>query len=311
MRQFIVCAAICTVAMCLCCTRTPLEDEIRSVSFNVEPFKVIEEDGSYNRTRTNFLDDGTGTFLWASGDTVGIYPNTGSQVYFKLNVGNDATHAEFDGGGWEFKAGSTYYSYYPFIGNIYLKRDHIPVSYLGQKQVGTSDHSHIGPFDFMYSPGVPVQGGDLDFSYSHLSCIIRLRVVLPAGTYKKLAITAPGQSFITKGYYNLTSSQPVIIPTEHSNQLMIDLESITTTGNSSEFVVYLMSAPVDLTGTQITVSVLNSERKEFQCTKTPSYAYTAGSICKLGCTSFTEVSQSMGLIIDDWGDGGNIGGNAN
>ena len=310
MRKSVLLAAIFVVALSFGCTRTSIEETVRSISFRIEPYMVIEEDGRFVNTRTNFMDDGSGTFLWADRDTVGIYPDTGSQIYFNVVLGDDAGHAEFDGGGWAFKAGSTYYSYYPFIGDIYLKRNQIPVSYLGQKQVGTTEHSHIGPYDFMYAPGETVQGGSLNFSYNHLSCIIRLRVVLPAGTYTKLGVTAPSQAFITKGYYDLTSSQPIIIPTELSNQLKIDLESITTTDSSTEFVVYLMSAPVDLMGTQITVSVLNSEKKEFQCKKTPSYAYTAGSICKLGCTSFAEVPQSMGLIIDDWGDGGEIGGDA-
>lgn len=283
-------------------------DDSFSVSFNIKPCDVFDEESVGARTRTSIVDGST-SFLWAQNDTVGIYPNTGSQVYFSLQLNNDASSADFDGGGWEFKSSSVYYSYYPFIGNFYLKRNHIPVSYLGQKQTGTTDFSNIGPFDFMYTPGTTVQSGYLNFTYHRLGCFIRLRIVLPAGTYTKLAITAPDESFITKGYFDLTSNSPAIIPTNYSNQLTVDLESITS--NGSEFVVYVLCAPTDLRNKGFIVSVLNSERKEYQCTKTTSNQFVANGLYRFGCTNFTEVPQSMGLIINDWGDGDEIGGDAN
>ena len=316
MKNKALVAAALLVAAFVGCTKATDEMVRNTVSFTIEPYNVIEENEGQPRTRTTIVD-GSNAFLWAKDDTVGIYPDSGSQVYFNLDIGADASTAVFDGGGWDFKASAVYYSYYPFIGDIYLKRDHVPVSYVGQKQTGTgyshiggTAYSHIGPFDYMCTPGTPAENGSINFSYRHLGCIIRLRLVLPAGTYTKLAITAPEDAFTTKGYFDLTSSPAAIIPTAHSNQLAIDLEGIATTGASSEVVVYVMSAPVDLMGKEITISVLNSERKEYQCKKTPSYVFKAGDLCKYACTSFTEVPQSMGLIIDDWGDGGDIGGDA-
>ena len=162
----------------------------------------------------------------------------------------------------------------------------------------------------MYTAATHAESGNLQFVFRHLSCLIRLRLTPPEGTYTKLAITAPSQAFVLKGHYDLTAAQPTIAGDTYGNQLVVDLESVTTTAAGQEFVVYLVSAPVNLQGVEFTVSLLNSERKEYQCKKTPSYSYEAGNRYKLGCTSFTEVPQSMGLIIDDWGDGGNIGGDA-
>lgn len=279
-------------------------DIVQSVSFNIPRFTVVDE----VITKTEFNSDAT-AITWSANDTVGIYPNTGSQVFFVIDNGAGSTSAHFDGGGWEFKLSSVYYSYYPFIGNIYLRRDYIPVSYLGQKQIGTTSTSHIGPFDFMYTGATSSSSGALNFNYNRLGAVLYVRANLPAGTYTKLAITAPSEAFTTKGYFSLVASNPSIIPTEHSNQITIDLEGITLT-QQSEFLVYLMIAPVNLNGVEITVSVLNDQRKEYQCKKTPSKAYTAGNKYGLNCSSFTEVPQSMGLIIDDWGDGGEIGGDA-
>ncbi|MBO7562644.1 MAG: fimbrillin family protein [Bacteroidales bacterium] len=279
-------------------------DIVKTVSFVVPSFV----DGDIGLTKTQLGSDGV-SFYWSPNDTVGIYPSSGSQVYFVVEGGEPAKYATFDGGGWSFKLNAEYYSYYPFIGNMYLNREHIPVSYVGQKQIGTTSTSHIGPFDFMYTAATSSSSGSLQFEYSHLSALINVKATLPAGTYTKLAITAPSDAFTTTGYFSLLSSSPAIVATEHSNQIVIDLESITLSAQTM-FNVYLLCAPVDLQGVEITVSALNSQRKEYQCKKTPSKAYLAGKRYGLSCDSFTEVPQSMGLIIDDWGDGGDIGGDA-
>ncbi|MBQ8070499.1 MAG: fimbrillin family protein [Bacteroidales bacterium] len=289
-----------------CEKRVPVvREDVESVTFSISPM-VDQRDE--NETKTSVQDDNV-TIVWADKDTVGIYPDTGSQVYFALSSEAGATSVSFDGGGWALKPSSTYYSYYPFIGNMYLKRNMIPVSYVGQKQVGTTRSDHIGPFYFMYTPGSSSSTGSVNFSYKHLGSLLEIRCILPAGTYTKLAVTAPSEAFTTEGYYDLTSAEPVIVPTKHSNQMVIDLDKVTVTANQ-QFYVYLMVAPVDLQGVEITVSALNSSKAEFQCKKTPSKVYAKNTINGLGCTSWTQVPQSMGLIVEDWGDGGNIGGDA-
>ena len=142
-----------------------------------------------------------------------------------------------------------------------------------------------------------------------MSALLIVKATLPAGTYTKLAITAPSSAFTTKGYYSLISSTPSIIATEHSNQIVIDLEGITLT-ESTMVKVYIMLAPVELQGVEVTVSVLNDQKTEYQQKKTPSLNYEAGNQYGFNCAALTAVPQSMGLIIDDWGDRGEIGGTA-
>ncbi|MBP5518790.1 MAG: fimbrillin family protein [Bacteroidales bacterium] len=294
----------CSKSNPVCNQEDPIEaDVVKSVSFIVPNFKII--DGIETKTQIG----PNSSFQWSENDTVGIYPNSGSQVYFAMTEGAGASSAEFDGGGWDFKPSAVYYSYYPFIGDIYLKRDHIPVSYLGQKQIGTSSTSHIGPFDFMYTGATSSASGKLNFSYHHLSTLLTIKATLPAGTYTKLAVTAPSEVFTTTGYFSLLSSSPAVVSTGHSNQIVVDLEGITLT-EQSMFMVYLLLAPVDVHGVELTISVLNSQKKEYQQKKTTSYVYEAGNQYTFNCAAFTEVPQSMGLIVGDWDDGGTIGGDA-
>ena len=73
----------------------------------------MADDGPQTRTS---IQNGS-EFIWAAGDTVGIYPDTGAQIYFAMESGAGASAASFDGGGWAFKSSALYYSYYPFIGD--------------------------------------------------------------------------------------------------------------------------------------------------------------------------------------------------
>ena len=277
--------------------------EIGRISFCADNFQL--QDDEFTKT---VIGDG-GSFMWTEQDTVGIYPNTGSQVFFEITDGADASTAVFDGGGWALKPSSVYYGYYPFIGDIYLDKNNIEVSFTGQKQTGIAGVNHIGGYDYMYAPGTTSDNGALNFQFHHLCCIIRPKVTLPAGTYTKLAVTAPSAVFAVRGHYDLQALSPAIVADENTDQLVIDLDQVTLNSDGT-FMVYLVSAPVDLQGVEITVSVLDSERKEYQCKKTPSRAYTAGTIGGLTCSTFIEVPQAMGLIVENWGNGGTIGGNA-
>ena len=58
-----------------------------------------------------------------------------------------------------------------------------------------------------------------------------------------------------------------------------------------------------------TISVLDSKKKELQCKKSAK-DFKNGVMYKLNCYVWTEVPQNMGMIIEDWGNGGSITGEA-
>lgn len=284
---------------------------VKAVSFSINDYKVVDDSGTV-LTRTSFIDRTDGvTYVWSACDTVGIYPTSGAQIYFPIDGAGGESHADFDGGGWAFKTSAKYYSYYPFIGDIYLDRNKIPVSYVGQRQVGASNNDHVGPYDYMFTPACSSDGGKLNFKYKHLGCILRFNLTaLPVGNYTKLAITAPSESFVKSGWFNLQSDSPVIIGKEFTKQLIVDLEEINITDSSTQVYVYLLSAPVQIKGIEVTVSVLNDQKKELQCKKSPPMNFEAQTRYGLKCSEWTEVPQSMGMIIDGWDDGGSLGGDA-
>ena len=76
----------------------------KSLVFSASDFKSDET----LDTRTDIAPGGG--FLWSANDTVGIFPNSGSQVYFAMTSGAGAGSATFDGGGWDFKPSAVYRS---------------------------------------------------------------------------------------------------------------------------------------------------------------------------------------------------------
>ncbi|MBR1927682.1 MAG: leucine-rich repeat protein [Bacteroidales bacterium] len=251
----------------------------REIVFTASSFT---EDSDIN-TRTEIKTGGS--FIWSANDTVGIYPSSGSQVYFALSEGADAKYAVFDGGGWDFKASAVYRSYYPFIGDIYLDATRIPVSYSGQTQDGNDNTGNIGPFDFMYTPASSPENGTLNFSFSHLNTIIKPRMTLPAGTYTKVTLTLDEPLFVVDGYFDLTSDSPSIQGTSYSNTTSVDLD--VTLLSEGLLTAYVMCAPIDMTGKSLKVSFEDTSGHQYHGTYTVSKPYVAEKIYALTIPSYT------------------------
>ena len=104
---------LCMLFLLAACSEKPeiTKNVVDSVNFELTPLNY--DDGEV-ATKTTISDNGSGfSFAWAADDVLGIYPDSGSQVYFTLESAGGTTSASFDGGGWEFKNGAKYYSYYP------------------------------------------------------------------------------------------------------------------------------------------------------------------------------------------------------
>lgn len=283
------------------------KQETSQTADNISVRFVAQQITDSELTKSAYID---GQFQWSANDTVGIYPDSGSQIYYSMSDGAGTSSAVFDGGGWGFRSGAVYYSYYPFIANFYLDRHGIPVSLTGQVQDGASNLDHFGQFDYMYTPAAKEDGGIITFSYKHLVCIIRVTATLPAGSYRQITITAPAAVFAREGYFDLQSDTPHIIATQSSKELTVAFKDPITVDGSQQFMAYLISNPVNLKDTEIKVSAVDSNKKQFDCKKTPSKNYEPATINGLSCTSWTEVPQTVGLAIDDWGQGGSYSGEA-
>lgn len=282
--------------------RTALDDGelVERVIFEVPVIRSLGDDDETRASLSQEGDDGI-HFSWEVTDTVGIYPDHGSQVVFEMSDGVGTNEARFDGGGWALRKNSTYSCYYPFVGDIYLDRHAIPVSFANQEQTGLSNYDGIR--FCLASEGQSSSSGALRFSFEMLNTVIRVKAIgLPAGTYTKLTLTTDDQLFIQDGAFGLDDMS--ITGKTYSNSLEVTLKDFTLTETSTEanpVLIYLTSAPVDLSGKRVTVRVHADDGSIYGCEKTPTKAYEAGAWGGLRCV-MEKVQARTAHIRLVWGD---------
>ena len=255
------------------------QDESLKIVFEASPF--VDGDREIS-TRTSVVPNESYTvfdFIWSAKDTVGIYPDAGSQVFFTMENGAGASSATFDGGAWTCKDGYVYRSYYPFIGDIYLDKTKIPVSFLGQKQVGNANSDHFQKYDYMYTAAATKESGFLNFTYKHLGTVVLPWVELPAGHYTGLTLSLDEALFVTEGEYDLTAASPAIVGKKYSDSMSIELDITLTSPDILK--VYVPLAPMDMSGKTLTITITDENESEYQYTYNPSKSYSASNIYRL------------------------------
>ena len=270
------------------CTEEPLpsvNEGPLEVVFVMPSIPMVEGEAS---TRTTVVPSwNSQSFNWASADTVGIFPDTGSQVWFAMTEGAGTSSAKYDGGAWSLKSLSQYHSYYPFVGDMYLESNRIPVRFTGQRQQGTG--SFNGTAFYFCAPGVLGLDRKLDFTYTMLNTVLRFDLTLPAGTYTKVTLTADEPIFVKEGHYDVT--RPSIVVDRYTRTLDVSLESFTVQGGSS-VPVYLCAAPGDFQGHVLTLDVQSSDGTHFTSQVNPGRSYDAGTIYHITRTLTSTPTQT-------------------
>lgn len=271
-----------------------LTEGINQIRFTASDFKYT------NNSRTAFTISNNGAeFKWTENDTVGIFPNTGSQVYFPMQSGAGTKTATFDGGGWALKSSSTYAAYYPFKGDMYLDKTIIPVSYVGQKQFGNNSTEHLGAYDYMAAVASMPENGNVDFNFKHLGCLVQLNIPLKdACTVTSIILRTEDKSFVTKGSLDLTSSSISINNLEYSDVFNLSVEEMAFSEANQNATVYFMMAPVDLTGKEIGIQVyVNGNILPFNYSFTGKN-FAAGSAYSLTAIPGSAIDNSPAEAVD-------------
>ena len=195
------------------------------------------------------IADGAVKCTWATNDTVGVFPNEGAQAYFPMASGAGTKNATFDGKGWALKDGYTYGAYYPCIGQFYLDRHAVPVSYTGQKQVGNGSMAHLGDYDYMVATPTAPEFGSAQFMFKHLSALVQLKVTIPEpATFTSVKLVTDTKAFAVEGKVDVMADAPVITPTAPATEVVLNLQNVVTTKENEVVTFYLMLPPADLSG---------------------------------------------------------------
>ena len=193
------------------------------------------------------IADGAVKCTWAENDTVGVFPDKGGQVYFPMTSGAGTKNASFDGEGWALKDGRTYGAYYPFIADILLDRNAVPVSYTGQKQVVNGSMAHLGDYDYMVATPTALEFGSAQFMFKHLSALVQLKITLPQpATFTSVKLVTDTKAFAVEGTVDIMADAPSITPVTSSKEFVLNLQDVTTTKENEVVTFYFMLPPADL-----------------------------------------------------------------
>lgn len=234
-----------------------VNDEITKMTA-ILPNWNIEE--GYSRTSIT-----TGSYptapnpVWVTGDSIGIYPDEGDQLSFRIPQGGSKT-CIFDGGGWAMKSSSSYTAYSPFNRIYYYKeKDALPISMLGQKQKGNDNSEHLGAYDIQIAKGdKPVQGS-LDFQFERKVALVRMELKAPkAATWVSVSLESDAL-FTTEASMDLSLTTPTIETKKTANTMTLTFSEVKTTSDNLNIIAYMMLLPVNLTGKTLAVKLADNE----------------------------------------------------
>lgn len=233
------------------------QGEYLSVTMEIPP---VSFDNDYPMTKIN-LDLNSLKFIWAAKDSVGIFPDLGSQVYFSMAAGVGQSVATFDGGGWALKRGSSYYSYFPFVADYYIDKKSIPIDLRGQVQDGNGNQStaSLGKHCFMIAKGVSDdETGNLMFSYIQLQMPFMFVIPVEAGNYTSLDVCAGEKVIAVSGTMDAINMDTAINNAVYEDHLTINLKNIAFE-SAETMIVTAMLPPFDIYGKQFTFNLKKAD----------------------------------------------------
>lgn len=233
-------------------------NEIKEIVANMGALQT-EETSSRTTVNMGVFESDLISLVWAEKDTIGIYPATGDQLSFPITDGIGTNTCTFNGGGWALKTSTSYTAYSPFNrANYYNDVTKLPVSMLGQKQVGNGSSAHIGKYDLQIAKGETPDNGKITFDFEHQVCFIRMDLTAPvAGTWKSITLKSDAD-FTTEATMDLTQDVPVITPKSTANSVTLELENVTTTDDDLTITAYMVVLPIDLSEKTLEVELLDS-----------------------------------------------------
>ena len=217
-------------------------------------------DGADTKSDANLSSTGV-SFVWAEKDTVGIFPEAGSQIYFSMADGVGESSAVFDGGGWALKKSARYFSYFPFVGSFYIDKTAVPLTFEGQSQIGNGSMTQaaVGKYNYMVAEGDYNEStGNLAFSYQFLSSLFRFRIPVDAATYTRMTFSAASECIVESGTFNAMALDCAINDPVYVDCLTLDLKDVELTDGAT-FVGFMMIPPFNYLNEQITVSLTKSD----------------------------------------------------
>ena len=267
MKKITNCVAAFAVTLLVCSCSNEIEENI---AIDQSEYKTIEaiisdvENGDLD-TRTNI--NSNFKFSFAEGDTLGIFPKSGDQIYFAIegNVGGNT--ATFSGGGWGLKSGQTYYTYYPFNrknSSSESSKNNVEFSMAKQSIDGNNLFGHLGKYAPMYAKNENTSGA-ISVQLKHLASFLLLNVTLDSDCeiYEIILSTEQPNNLYHSGRVDLTQQTPSIrTDYNYGTDIRIPCKNLKFNANTSMSIPVAI-IPTNLTGKKLSVTFCSTTKTDY------------------------------------------------
>lgn len=250
-------------------------------------------------------------------DTLGIFSiKDGKQATYQMTFPvdtqdeNGVTSFSFTGGGWFMSEDYMYQAYSPYNYNN-KKASEIPLSFIGQKQIGKDNLNLLGKYMFVTSEASAPVDHKLNITVVFRPTIARLALTLPvATTYKKVFLCADGDDFILESTYNMESSS-FGTPKKCGKCVSLSLENVTTSQPNESVMMFMVVCPVDLTGKNLKVVIVDSSDNVYVANYTGAKVFNPGKAKGIVIDGSTmSFVKDNSFILPDDGTADGISGTA-
>lgn len=203
--------------------------------------------------------DGRMSLAWNNGDEAALFSTAGTIIKTAVvYVDNDDKHwCNMNANGWAFASNVIYYCEAPYSLYHKLAQSHytaLPIKYTGQAQRSNNNTEHLAAADYMTAQATSTADA-LSIEYTHLGGIMRIAAYVPeTKTFSSLTLATKDNTawFAEEATMNATNN--TMTPTATAASATLSLNNITVAAGDS-LIAYLMTAPADLSGKSIMITL--------------------------------------------------------
>lgn len=260
MKKILLILYLITGVMVVSCTdMMPVRQDVNEVGMSVGP--LVFDDINFKLTKSQFDFDGSNfTFKWNATDTVGIFPNAGSQAFFSMSSFAGSSEAKFEGGGWALKGDGahSYAAYAPFkFENKNLQK--VPFDYRHQHFDGNDVFGNVANYQFLGAVLQTPADGVLNYMFKRLECFVWFQFKLPENYVKEFESftfkISDGTPIVVSTFVDFTKEEVEVSPDDTQTSYTIPLNGVDNLDGGDTIDIYMMLPPQDFTGKKILVAV--------------------------------------------------------
>ena len=229
-----------------------------------------------------YQQNGAIAFRWWTSDEFSLFTSSGTIMPHTVKSidSNDGHFVTTECIGWAFEFNNAYYACYPYSVNhklLHSPYTALPITYINQTQTANNNTEHLTQKDFMTAHGTTgATVNPVELTYTHLGSIMRIAAFVPeTKTFSSLTLTTKDNTawFAEEATMNATNN--TMTPTATAASATLSLNNITVAAGDS-LIAYLMTAPADLSGKSIMITLNADDGSALQ-------AYAKGCNMKAGC----------------------------